>query len=220
MDTLRFIEAIGSLQFENTFNPYAQRCPVHDLDDAPSRRRSALHAILNVAVQTTVDSLWIARDLGFRGGRRTGLALTDDIHMHAHAERWRIPISRPTHGQLVPERTAGIVWSVLSQIDVPVFLWNVFPLHPHESSQPFSNRSHTAQERRAGEEVLAALMELLRPRRIVAIGNEAASSVRRFMCQAEVVQVRHPSYGGQTEFLHAVRDLYSIPARGTQSDLF
>ena len=38
MDPGQFVEALSKLKFENSFNPYSNRCVVHDLDDAPQRR--------------------------------------------------------------------------------------------------------------------------------------------------------------------------------------
>lgn len=49
--------------------------------DAEPRR----FAMLRCALEEPVDAIWIGRDLGYRGGRRTGLALTDDVHMTHHA---------------------------------------------------------------------------------------------------------------------------------------
>ena len=80
-------------------------------------------------------------------------------------------------------------------------LWNVFPLHPHEPNDPFTNRAHNARERSAGERILAALIVLLCPKRIVAVGNDAAEKAPpRVASDQQVIQVRHPSYGGQTAF--------------------
>lgn len=215
----QFMEILGALSFENAFNPYVDRCLVHDVDDAPMLRRNALLSIIEAAAETEVDAIWIGRDLGYRGGRRTGLALTDDIHIQAHAERWGITVSRPTKGQIVAERTAAVIWSVLAQTDAHVFLWNVFPLHPHESTDPFSNRTHNARERRAGEDLLFSLIKLLAPRRLIAIGNDAFAAARRLCEHIEVVQVRHPSYGGQTQFLSAMNDLYCLTRRNEQRRL-
>ena len=215
MKPVQFVEALSKLDFENTFNPYSHRCDVHDLDDAPERRVQLLQSMLEVATEQEIDSIWIGRDLGYRGGRRTGLALTDDVHICKCAERWGLSIQRPTKGDVTAERTAAVIWSVLSQIEVPVFLWNVFPLHPHEPDNPFSNRPHNALERRKGEELLSQLIFLLKPRRLIAIGNDAAQTACRLSDMHTVIQVRHPSYGGQTQFLAQMCKLYNL-----QSDLF
>lgn len=210
MFTVRFVKELTGLNFENTFNPYSDQCAVHDLDDAPRCRSKALQSVLEAATERDIDSLWIGRDLGYRGGRRTGLAFTDDVHVQAHAERWELSVERPTKGDVVAEQTAATVWRVLSQIKVPVFLWNVFPLHPHEPGNPFSNRSHNARERSVGEEFLSELILLLNPCRLVAIGNDAAQTTRRLSDQNRVIQVRHPSYGGKTRFSAQMDELYGL----------
>ena len=207
----QFVRELRGLHFENAFNPYFNQCPVHDLDDAPLCRSQTLHSILEAATQREIDSLWIGRDLGYRGGRRTGLSFTDDVHIHAHAERWKLSIARPTKGEAVTERTAAVTWRVLSRIERSVFLWNVFPLHPHEPGNPFSNRSHNSRERKAGEEVLSQLMLLIKPRRLIAIGNDAAGTAHRLCNQHRVIQVRHPSHGGQRLFSAQMSKLYGQP---------
>ena len=216
MNLAQFVAALSDLNFENTFNPYSNRCPVHDLGGAPQQRLQTLLAMLETATGQNIDSIWIGRDLGYRGGRRTGLAFTDDVHIHEHAERWELSFERPTKGEPVAERSASVIWQVLSQIEAPIFLWNVFPLHPHESGNPFSNRSHNSRERRAGEEILVELLRLLRPRRLIAIGNNAARTVLRLTDQREVVQVRHPSYGGQKQFYAQMHELYDLSLTGAR----
>ena len=207
----QFVRALSELSLDNTFNPYSDRCIVHDLPDAPERRAQALLDMLKSAVDKSVDSIWIGRDPGYRGARRTGLALTDDLHIGVHAERWDLSMQRPTKGAVVMERTATVTWSVLSRLDNPIFLWNVFPLHPHEPGDPFSNRRHNSVERRIGESFLDQLVGLLSPCRLVAIGNDAANSARRLADSTiEVVKVRHPSHGGQRQFISQMYDLYGI----------
>jgi hypothetical protein len=179
----------------------------------------ALQGLLREATKTKIDALWIGRDLGYRGGRRTGLALTDDVHLSVHATRWNVSFERATTGSMVAERTAAVIWSLLARISVPVFLWNVFPLHPHEPDDPFSNRSHKPRERAAGEELLAELIIMLRPRRLVAIGNDAAKTAIRLAGISEVTQVRHPSYGGQSDFVRQVRGLYDLTSNADQLNL-
>ena len=217
MKLLQFLDALKALDFENAFNPYLHRCAVHDLDDAPERRLRSLRSMLEVATEREIDSIWIGRDLGYRGGRRTGLALTDDVHICEHAARWGLSIQRPTKGDVAAERTAAVIWSVLSQIEVSVFLWNVFPLHPHEPGNPFSNRSHNSLERWTGEKLLFQLILLLKPYRLIAIGNDAARTAHRLSDQQTVIQVRHPSYGGKAQFLSQMCELYHLHGNGVKN---
>ena len=208
MKAAEFVESLSRLEFENAFNPYSSRCDVHDLQDAAQRRKQMLSSMLEAATEREIDSLWIGRDLGYRGGRRTGMAFTDDVHIQAHARRWGIAVKRPTRGEPLAERTAAVIWRALSQVREPVFLWNVFPLHPHEPGNPFTNRAHNSRERRAGEEFLSQLIALLRPHRLVAIGNDAARTASRLVTGCEVFHVRHPSHGGQSKFLAQMNRLY------------
>ena len=210
MKPARFVDALSKLKFENTFNPYSDRCAVHDLADAPRTRSLMLQSMLETAANREIDSLWIGRDLGYRGGRRTGLAFTDDVNVQAHTERWGLSMHRSTQGAAVAERTAAVIWRVLSQVRTSIFLWNVFPLHPHEPRNPFSNRSHKSRERRAGEEVLSQLIALLRPHRLIAIGHAAGQTARRLHNQNKVIQVRHPSHGGKTQFLVEISRIYDV----------
>jgi hypothetical protein len=219
MKPKEFVSSIQELKFDHVFNPYSDRCSVHDVYDAPGRRAQALLEMLEAAVEREVDAFWIGRDLGYRGGRRTGLALTDDVHLTVHALRWNVSIERATTGSLIAERTAAVIWSMLTLVPAAVFLWNVFPFHPHEPGDPFSNRSHRPHERAVGEELLAQLILMLRPRRLVAIGNDAAKAAHRLGGDAEVIKVRHPSYGGQRDFISQVECLYGLHRDAAQPRL-
>jgi uracil-DNA glycosylase len=200
------VRALAALSFENCFNPYSDRCATFDRADAVARRAALLSSVLTRAETSGVDSLWLGRDLGHRGGRRTGLALTDDIHLERHAARFGLEARSATKGPPIAEHTAAHVWRALEAIDAPVFLWNVFPLHPHEPGAPFTNRPHRAIERKAGEEILEALILLLRPRRVVALGADAATAAKRIAPSLDLHAVRHPSYGGQAQFARDVAD--------------
>jgi hypothetical protein len=209
--------ALSQTRLPSVFNPYGDCCPVHDRPDAARVRKRNLVRYLEAALIARVDTIWIARDLGYRGGRRTGVPLTDEIHLgHAGALLGGIALDRATRGPIVAERTAAIVWSVLSRIGEPTVLWNIFPLHPHEAGDPFSNRCHTRTERDATWPLLTALRAMIHPRRIMAIGRDAGMALTGIDVPFQVV--RHPSYGGQAEFVAGVYDIYGVVLNGAFED--
>ncbi|MFN0190551.1 MAG: uracil-DNA glycosylase [Aestuariivirga sp.] len=204
-----FAAALSQTRLPSVFNPYVDCCAVHDRPDAARLRKRNLVRCLEAALEAHVDTIWIARDLGYRGGRRTGVPLTDEIHLgHASALMGGIALDRATRGPIVAERTAAIVWSVLTRIGEPVVLWNIFPLHPHETGDPLSNRCHTRAERKATWPLLTALIAMIRPRRIIAIGRDAGLALIDMDLSVQVV--RHPSYGGQAEFIRGVNEIYGV----------
>lgn len=202
-----FVGAITALRMDDCFNPYADRYDPFDLHDAPSIRASNLRHVLGAAADRGIADLWIGLELGHNGGRRTGLAMTDDTHLYAHGSRFGVAdrLHRATQAGPTKEVTAGAVWEALSRIARPVFLWNVVPVHPHRPSEPLSNRRHNAAEREACVTHLHTLIKLLRPERIVTVGNDAATALRQ--CGYPHVPVRHPAYGGKRQFLKQVADL-------------
>lgn len=209
-ETDAFVTRIGSLRFQNAFNPYGEICELCDRPDGAQLRRQNLRRVLNAALENGVDSVWIARDLGYRGGRRTGLALTDEVHLTVHAKLLKsAPLRQATKGPAVSERTAAIVWRMLLAINTPVFLWNVFPLHPHEPNEPFSNRTHNRAERDACQPLLLWMLQHLNPKRVVAIGRDAKVALNDM--NVEAISVRHPSYGGQNEFIGDISTIYRVP---------
>ena len=209
-----FVEALAACRLPNVFNPYSDACPEHDLDASPTIRRKNLVAVIEGALGVGIDTIWIGRDLGYRGGRRTGLALTDEVHLSVVQSIYRTAlIEQATATGPVAERTAGEVWRMIREIPHPPFLWNVFPFHPHQSDDPMSNRCHTTKEAGACEDITATLLNWLKPSRVVALGKEAHKALVRFGLTSNYV--RHPSYGGQSEFAACIRAIYGLPAVST-----
>lgn len=207
-----FVDALSTVNLENTFNPYKDICEIHDVQEAVEHRRRNLKRCLESALDANVDTIWIARDLGYLGGRRTGIPLTDEAHLE-DAERLfgGIKLDRATKGPSQAERTATITWQLLGEIGRPVMLWNVFPLHPHAPKSPMTNRCHRRSEREATWPFLLALVEMLRPKRLVAIGRDAAAALEGL--PIPVSSVRHPSYGGQSDFVAGIQRIYNITPR-------
>lgn len=204
-----FADALADTRLPSVFNPYRDCCAIHDRSDAAHLRKRNLVQCLEAAIEAEVDTIWIARDLGYRGGRRTGVPLTDEVHLtSAGTLLGGITLDRATHGPVVAERTAAIVWRVLARVGAPVVLWNIFPLHPHDAGDSLSNRCHSRAERNATWPFLLALIEMIAPRRIVAIGRDAGIALAGI--DVPVMMVRHPSYGGQAEFIAGVHAIYGV----------
>lgn len=218
MNSEQFITEITSISFPSVFNPYRDLCPDHDHTDSPQIRRANLRRYIDCALTCEVESVWLGRDCGYRGGRRTGIALTDEIHLPTLESHFSIGgITKATVGAAIKERTATEVWKIIREVDARVFLWNIFPFHPFEPGHAMTNRRHTAREFNQCKDLLVCLLEWFRPKRIIALGADAQNAVRKL--GFSVSPVRHPSYGGHIEFADTIRKLYGVaPKARLQQD--
>lgn len=209
------VSALSNLRMPHVFNPYADMCEVYDRPDATVARRENLTTFLHAVRALRVDTLWMGRDLGYRGGRRTGLALTDERHLKVFSKHYAgCNVVQATTGPAVAERTAAEIWSAIAALALPPFLWNVFPFHPYEPGKPFTNRRFTSKELAEVHTINQGLIDWLGVRRIVAIGQDAARYSQAF--GVEVIAVRHPSYGGTMEFRRGIQTLYHTKAEYTE----
>lgn len=209
MTPTTFVKGLAGVALPNVFNPYRDVCEVHDRQDAPALRRRNLRAILTSAVEQGLDTIWMGRDLGYRGGRRTGLALTDERNLRTmHVVYPGVTLEKSTLGPEVAERTAAEIWAVIGRLARPPILWNVFPLHPHEPDDSFTNRRFSSRELAEVDGLNAELFRWLGITHVVSIGQDAASYAAKF--GVKVSCVRHPSYGGVSDFRRGIGELYDL----------
>jgi hypothetical protein len=210
MTVNEFVDALSSISLPNVFNPYRDVCIFSDHPASPLLRRQNLTLFLNAVLKHEVRSIWLGRDLGYRGGRRTGIALTDEFHLAALQQTFGVfgVVKATTDDEPTKERTATEVWKILTVIGQPILLWNVFPFHPFEEEKPLSNRRHTAQEFDFCREILMTVFDWLKPITVVALGTDAEAAVLSIGRKCE--RVRHPSYGGQTDFAREISRIYGL----------
>lgn len=214
----KFASALRDIELDNVFNPYRDVCDVHDNTKSPHVRFENLVSYLSNALELRPKTAWIGRDLGYRGGRRTGLPLTDEAHLPSFSSAFNDARAiKATCTSTVAERTAAEIWRVIEAIESPPFLWNAFPFHPHEASDPLNNRCHTRHEFEACESVFVALIEEFHFERIYALGNDAGRALERL--GVSHVCIRHPSYGGQTEFRSKMAEAYNMSSTSKQECL-
>ena len=196
---------LAQISMQNVFNPYRDRCSSHDLVDAPAIRRANLSAVVDAAIGRGCAELWVGLELGARGGRRTGLALTDEFMMEQCGAYWGLQrLRRATRGAAMQEQTARYVWGAVIGRPRPVFFWNAFPFHSHMPGS-ITNRGHTLAERLAVPPILPWLVDVLGVIRIVALGRAAERAVADHGLSAHYV--RHPGRGGGAAFLDAIRQV-------------
>ena len=188
---------------ENLFNPYRDRHDGFDLPDAIQTRRENLRAYLACYPQRP-PLFVLAEAPGPWGCRFSGVPLVSEAKLLDES----FPISgRLTGLQEEPHReySAGIYWRVLQPYFPRFFTWNSVPYHPHHVGRPLTIRTPTRREIAAHTELLGRLLEILRPRHVVAVGRKAEYALG--LIGVESVYVRHPSQGGARRFEAGMREV-------------
>lgn len=205
----------------NTFNPWRDQDPVHDLGPgSPVQRADHLRRYLDERVGRA-KVLLVAEALGYQGGHFSGIAMTSErillghlaakgVHAHDVIEGGG---QRTSHPQVMPalganEPTATIVWGALKKAGIDtreVVLWNAFALHPMKNGW-LTNRKPTDVELQAGRPLLEAFLELFPSASTIAVGR-VSEEILQGLGVAVAGQVRHPANGGATQFREGLAQL-------------
>lgn len=184
-----FLERLKAARIGGTFNQYRETGGDDASAEAPLLRLGNLRRYLLARRDAPV--LLVAEAAGWRGARYSGLCLCAerDLGGDGSAPAHFMRTSRNPRGWA--EASATVVQTVLRDggWGERVLLFNLVPTHP-AGPTAHSNRPPTAAEVGAGGELLGLLIEMVRPRRVGAVGRVAGRAL------GDVPTVRHPSHGG------------------------
>ena len=145
---------------------------------------------------------------GYKGCKITGIPFTSG-RIFENVEH---PVLSKIKDRLIlqkiePENTATIVWNYLAtKSNTPLF-WNSFPYHPHPENNENKNRAPTDEEIENGVKFLHALNEIFKPEIIAGIGNSGVDCAKRAFPELEIKYIRHPSFGGKSEFIEGMNEI-------------
>ncbi len=187
------LRELARARIGTTFNPDGQRGR-GDVGGAPQIRLANLRHYL--AERAGADVLAVGEAAGYQGMRWSGIAFTGERILLG----WGLPYRKTSsHPKGWSEPSGSIVHGVLAErvAERRVVLWNVVPTHPHRPGNPLSNRRPTAAEQAEGAVFLRPLVELMQPRRLLAVGRVAEAALRG---RWDHVYLRHPANAGKAAF--------------------
>jgi hypothetical protein len=197
----RLLAELPRLRIGATFNQYGEAGP-DDVPDAPAIRLANLRTYL--AERADADVVCLGEAGGYQGMRWSGIAFTSERDLL----RWGGPYRTSCAVRTWSEPSGTIVHRVLAELGAEhrVILWNTVPTHPHRPGEPHSNRRPTVEEVEAGAPLAMRLVELVRPRIVVAVGRIAES-----VLPAGTAYVRHPANAGGPAFREGMRSILAAP---------
>lgn len=197
----RLLAELTRLRIGATFNQYAEAGP-DDVPGAAAIRLENLRAYL--AERPGADVVCLGEAGGYQGMRWSGIAFTSERDLL----RWGAPYRTTCAARTWSEPSGTIVHRVLAELGAEhrVILWNTVPTHPHRPGEPLSNRRPTIAEVEAGAPLAMRLVELVRPRTVVAVGRIAES-----VLPAGTAYVRHPANAGGPAFREGMRAILAAP---------
>ena len=198
----QLLEDLRRARIGATFNQYRDAGP-DDVAGAADLRVENLRAYL--AERRDADVVALGEAAGYQGMRWSGIAFTSERDLARWGAPFRGTSTARKNGWSEPSGT--IVHRVLGELGAEhrVIVWNTVPTHPHKPGLPLSNRRPSVPEIEAGAVYVERLLELVRPRIIVAVGRVAEE-----ILGPRATYVRHPANGGATAFANGMRDVIGV----------
>lgn len=187
---------------DGLFNPWVEVCPDDLADNGPEAKFRRLAAHLDCQPRF----LLCGEAAGYQGCRHSGIAFTSE-RLICEGVIPRVAATGRLTSRHLPfsEPSATVVWKALYRhcIENQTILWNALHVHPYLEADHNSNRTPTKAEVALGEPALRLLIRTFPKARIVAVGGTAKRLLQKTGIQAHA-EVRHPAFGGATEFSQGI----------------
>lgn len=217
LDLLRNKPKYGPL-----FNPWWENDPENDdFSNSYEIRQHQLQAYLEERLGKA-HILLVGEAMGYQGGHFSGIAMTSERILLGkmvkkgikpeHVFTGLMP-SRTSKEEIRPdgfnEPTATIVWEHLLASGLNPYsfvIWNSLPWHPYDPAKGMlSNRTPKDPELAAGRKILKAVIDMVQPATIIAVGEKAGLQMEEMNLPYK--KVRHPANGGAKLFRQQISDI-------------
>ena len=193
--------------FESTeilWNPYQGENPVLDQPGGAKIRQDNLHNYLE-CFERTPKFFLVGEAPGPWGCRFSGIPFTSERALAQGKMPFRgNPSSK--FDPLAAERSGTILWEMLIDFFPNFIVWNCIPFHPTKPGDPLSIRTPKRSEILNFRHILQGMIDILKPKQVVAIGRKAEIALNSIGIEA--TYVRHPSHGGAREFKQGMQRIF------------
>lgn len=174
------------------FNPYLE-------PEVAGNLHAYLESMINIDGKRI---LLVGEAPGYKGCKITGIPFTSGkiFEIIEHHVLFSIK-EKMKFKKIESENTATIVWNYLATKNCTPLFWNSFPYHPHPEGNINKNRAPTDAEIEYGVKFLQAINTIFKPSVIAGIGTSGVDCAKRSFPGMEIKYIRHPSYGGKSEFV-------------------
>jgi len=200
----RLVNLLLAFQGPGVFNPYRDGDAALDRPGAPGLRCANLRRYLELFCGA--GYVLVGEAAGYAGCRFSGIPFTGEAQLLGPRPLpWAVGGGWAQTSLEGPwrERSAHIVWSALNGRRDCV-LWNAFPWHPFRD-KPLTNRRPRTSELQQAAEVLLHFLSLFPQAKVLAIGRVSQNTLVGL--GIHTAYIRHPSHGGQRDFVAGVQAL-------------
>ena len=195
----QFINDLASYnRLHDVFNPYKD----------PAVKNN-LRAYLEYMVDNYKNGILLVGEApGHKGCKITGIPFTSGSVIKSKKNKIFRDIGHHIILSVIEsENTAKIVWNYLEGKKTLPLFWNSFPFHPHPKNNKNKNRPPSKDEVDKGISYLKQLANIFKPQRIAGIGRAGEASVKLAFGLQEDSYIRHPSYGGKSDFIKGMNKI-------------